>query len=218
MAGIHHRCRGGATARVKSVLRLVSIWLALLAADGVALADASTPQGRPQPMSVELHALLGPFRSPEDYFGCQRFDCFSGWIVTVRANKPSAAGRPYGGQYVSVQAPAGWFVDAKAIDTHLCAQDVDLPARKSAAHLWTVQFYECDVDPPDGTFLGKLAGVVLCDLSSTKPYCSDFVPLGGWDAHFADVGYAKRAPTKRIGDDIVVVGQRFRLGRRLPAP
>ena len=192
----------------------LAVAVALGCLSNSALADLSASPRKAPIVTLDAHALLGPFQGPEEYFGCQRSECFDGWLVTVHAHRPTSAWGNSGAQYVSTKTPSGWYVDSRPNDPFLCGRDVDLPGSGSRAHLWLVEFFHCDVDPPDGTFLGELAGIVLCDVTSTKPLCSEFAALRGWDAGNADIGHAKLAPVIRVGDDIQVAGHRFRLLRR----
>src|SRR3954469_22869089 len=97
----------------------LSLSLLLVIASPCALFETANTKRSDQVTAIDLHPLLGPFPSPEAYFGCQRFDCFSGWVVTVYADKSSPNGRPYGGQYVSVQTADGWYVDSRRIQRRL---------------------------------------------------------------------------------------------------
>ena len=59
---------------------------------------------------------------------------------------------------------------------------------------------------------GAPVGIVLCDTTSADVYCSEFTPLKGFSGS-APKGGDRLAPVKRVGDDVFVLGQRFRLNR-----
>jgi len=178
------------------------LMLGLLLVATSALADTSVRGRTERVTTLELHPLLGPFRSPEDFFGCKRFDCFETWDATVHSHDA---------QFVSRDTPKGWFVDGAPIDQFLCGREVEASASGSGRRWSVVQFYGCDVDPPDGTFLDELAGVVVCDVTSA-PRCSRFTPLDGWDMHSSDDPDPKKlAPVKWSGSELVIARHHFRL-------
>src|SRR5262245_30631575 len=158
---------------------------------------------------LDAHQLLGPFKGPEEYFGCKRNDCFEDWSSTVHKYRSSTADGADGAQYVSTRTPNGWYVDSRPIDQYLCPKDVQFPASGSNPHSWAVQFFSCDVDSPDGVFAHELVGVVLCELASTGPVCSEFTSLRGWNAHFEELARVK-VPVSRVDHDLVVAGHRDR--------
>ena len=151
----------------------------------------------PQDPPLELHALEGPFRSAEAYFGCKRFDCFD-------YNSASRVHRAHTLEdHVFRETSAGFFIDPKPVDLYQCSREVELPA----THQWVVEFFSCDVDPPDGTFYFDLVGVIVCE--GTR--CSNYRRLDGFSLKGEEGGHA---PVFRISEDeLRIAGHRLRITR-----
>lgn len=142
-------------------------------------------------MRVTPHALEGPIAAHGEY-------------RTVGESTVTADG--LAGQYVALETPRGWYIDRHVIPYQLCTvTDGELHR--------AIQFYECDVDPPDGTFYGSLVGVVFCDLTPSVPICSELVPVTGFDAGGAELGEGRfpRVDHRDGVFELDVDHQRFRL-------
>ena len=142
--------------------------------------------------TVASHRLAGPF---------EEVDHFDGTMVVGE-----------GAQFVAFETPSGWYVDASNPRSYgLCALDHD-----DGQELRAIQFYTCDVDPPDGTFFKDLVGVVFCDVS--RHVCSELVGVSGFDAEWADPWDPKLPGIDHHGDvfELELDHQRFRLGDAEP--
>jgi hypothetical protein len=148
-------------------------------------ADVSVAPRADRIIKLQLHAMEGPFRSLEDY----RAKVWYRESPTVHYAD---------GQHVDRQRSDGWYVDPNVIEFYWCTGNVELPPQ------WVVQFFDCDVDPPDGTFYFQLRGVVICEQTS----CSDFVPLEGYSAQGEEHA---SAPMRRISRrELVIAGHHLK--------
>jgi hypothetical protein len=148
----------------------------------------------PKDQPLVLHPLKGPFRSAEAYFGCKRFDCWD-YNSAARVHRNRS-----GEDHVYRETNAGFFIDPKSVGMYECSQEVELPA----THQWVVEFFSCDVDPPDGTFYEELRGVMICE--GTR--CSDLHALGGFSLKGAEWGHA---PVFRVSPrELVIAGHHLK--------
>lgn len=159
---------------------------------------------------LKAHRMI-PVPSILEYFDCKDpVACYEGADVTMWSNRRASQWGEDGARYVVFGNEKRWYVDPSPLPPYVCARGVWPSSRHSARDYWLVQVFRCERDPHEGTFLGELVGIVLCDTTSTDVSCSDFTPLQGFSGS-APNGGDRLAPVKSVGDDIIMLGKRFRL-------
>jgi hypothetical protein len=161
--------------------------------------------------TLKAHRMI-PVPSITGYFGCKPGDCYEGGDASLWSNRRESKWGAAGARYIVLIDKHGSYVDPNPLEPYVCARGVTLSSRHSASEYWLVQVFRCERDPHEGTFLGALVGIVLCDTTSADVICSDFTPLEGFSGS-APKGGDRLAPVKRVGDDVIILGQRFRLSR-----